>query len=651
MVETLRPDVYVQELPGNPSVPQIPSSTGAFVIVSEKGPLNEPQLVTNLLDYGKIYGTFFQGNQGPHALRLYFAEGGSRAYVVRVAGSGSAKATFNVPDTEAVPVNSLQIDALNEGAWGNFVSVKAEKYSGFVKTAVAAGATSTVVLKSVSGLEVGDYIEFLDGSVKVQRLVYAINVSTNTVTFESSYTVIASIALDSVVSSASMHRAKSKLSANVSAGSLTQVDVVDARNYRIGQLVTFMDGSLSHEVVLTGLNGNTLLFAASTFPALSAATSVVISQEFKLKVYDKGALQEAHDFLSLSSTDVSDFVETILKGTSNASSYIEVTDLGAGDLIANYPAPASYNLAGGLDGATATDADYIGDPVLGTGMWAFDKVDNINFFAIPGITTVAVQSAMVAFAETGSQNHASTTVAILDMPLAADTVLEALEYKNVTLNKDSSYAALYYPWLKIKDPENPKLDLLVAPSGSVAGLWSRIAVSRGIHKAPANELLNNAFGLTHDTQKGEHDLLNIANINVIASIPGRGIRVMGARTLQSVEDGKHYINVRRILNFVKVSLKDGLQFAIFEPNSEALRSNVANLASGFLKGLWLQGWLSPRSEQSKAFFVKADSENNTAADIAAGRLNLAVGLNPVRPAEFVVLTISLFDGVLTFNES
>jgi len=261
-VETLRPDVYFQEQPVVPSFPNTPINNFGLLIAAEKGPLNEPTLVTSFLDYQKKFGGFYKGYFGPHAARLFFAEGGARAYVVRVAGSGNAKATINALDTASASP-TLQIDAMNEGAWGNSISAVFQSFISTVKTLVSPGATNTIALNSVSGLKIGDRIQFFDGALKIYKFVYGINVATGVVTLDSSYTVITSIAVGTSVATASMHRMSTKLVSDIAPGARTQLQVVDATNARVGQVIHIMDGTSWHEVILTGVNGDVLQFASS----------------------------------------------------------------------------------------------------------------------------------------------------------------------------------------------------------------------------------------------------------------------------------------------------------------------------------------------------------------------------------------------------
>jgi phage tail sheath protein FI len=213
---------------------------------------------------------------------------------------------------------------------------------------------------------------------------------------------------------------------------------------------------------------------------------------------------------------------------------------------------------------------------------------------------------------------------------------------------DSTYAAVYYPWIRIYDPLI-RDTRLVPPGGHVAGIIARTDIERGVHKAPANEVVRGI--LTRDlnsskkpvefqVSKGQHDILNPQGINVIRDFraDGRSIRVWGARTTSSDPEWK-YVNVRRLFLFVEESIDEGTQWVVFEPNHEptwaAVRRNITN----FLISVWRSGALMGLT-QDEAFFVKCDRTTMTQDDIDNGRLICYIGIAPVKPAEFVIFRIS-----------
>jgi phage tail sheath protein FI len=184
--------------------------------------------------------------------------------------------------------------------------------------------------------------------------------------------------------------------------------------------------------------------------------------------------------------------------------------------------------------------------------------------------------------------------------------------------------------------------IFVPPGGSVAGVWARNDDTRGVHKAPANEVIRGAMALELNITKGEHDQLNPDAINCIRSFPGQGIRIWGARILTSDPEWR-YLNVRRLFNFVESSILGGTNWVVFEPNDPKLWDSVTRTVTMFLRRVWRDGALFGQT-QAEAFFVKCDAENNPPENRDAGILTVEIGIAPVKPAEFVVFRISQFNG-------
>ena len=206
---------------------------------------------------------------------------------------------------------------------------------------------------------------------------------------------------------------------------------------------------------------------------------------------------------------------------------------------------------------------------------------------------------------------------------------------------DSAFAALYYPWIKVDNPvatNGADSELLVPPSGHVAGLWARVDGERGVHKAPANEVLRGVLDVEMPITDKEQGLLNPDGINCIRTFGTRGIRVWGARTLSSNTDWT-YIPVRRLFNMIETTISDGTQFAVFEPNDWRLWSRLTRTITSFLTGLWRDGALFGETA-NQAFFVKCDAETNPQDQIDRGMVVMEVGIAPVKPAEFVIFRIS-----------
>lgn len=215
--------------------------------------------------------------------------------------------------------------------------------------------------------------------------------------------------------------------------------------------------------------------------------------------------------------------------------------------------------------------------------------------------------------------------------------------------KDSTYGAFYYPWVRVIASHTPDGTKLIPANGHITGIYARTDVERGVHKAPANEVVRGIVTrdlnggrkpLSHTLNKQEHDILNPRGVNVIRDfrIDGRDIRVWGARTMTS-DAMWRYINVRRLFIFIEQSIDRGTQWAVFEPNSEptwiAIRTSITN----FLRTIWRNGALMGTT-QEEAFFVRCDRTTMTQDDFDNGRLICLIGVAPVKPAEFVIFRIS-----------
>ena len=198
------------------------------------------------------------------------------------------------------------------------------------------------------------------------------------------------------------------------------------------------------------------------------------------------------------------------------------------------------------------------------------------------------------------------------------------------------YAALYYPWIAISDPQTGARKE-VPPGGHVLGVYARTDAERGVFKAPANEILRGVLELTADIDDGTQDVLNPRGINAIRKFPERGIRVWGARTLTSDALWK-YVSVRRLFIFLERSIYEGTQWVVFEPNDDRLWARVIDTIRLFLRTQWRLGALFGRTEE-EAFFITCDRTTMTQDDILNGRLICEIGIAPVRPAEFVIFRI------------
>jgi phage tail sheath protein FI len=227
-----------------------------------------------------------------------------------------------------------------------------------------------------------------------------------------------------------------------------------------------------------------------------------------------------------------------------------------------------------------------------------------------------------------------------EMAMDDDTPTEAENFRK-SLVSPNSYGALYFPWIRASDPSGKSSEpILLPPSGYLAGLYARIDGRRGVWKAPAGTeaTVSGAVGLAVDLTDIQQGNLNRINVNVIRRFPASGIVSWGARTITSDPEYK-YVPVRRMAIFLRVSIYNGIQWAVFEPNDEGLWASLRLNIGAFMMNLFRQGAFQG-STPSKAFFVKCDSETNIQAGIDSGIVNVLVGFAPLKPAEFVVVKIS-----------
>ena len=224
-------------------------------------------------------------------------------------------------------------------------------------------------------------------------------------------------------------------------------------------------------------------------------------------------------------------------------------------------------------------------------------------------------------------------MAVIDMPKDLFKTKDLLEYREMI---DSSYAAMYHPWIQVLDRASGKSDY-IPPSGAVLGVYSRNDMTRGVHKAPANETVF-CTGLKTNYTSAEQDILNPAGVNLIRALPGQGIRVWGARTASSNSQFK-YVNVRRLFIFVEESIKANTNWVVFEPNDVTLWQRVQMTISSFLDNMWRSGMLAGASS-SEAYFVEIGTSTMTKDDIANGRLICNIGIAPSKPAEFVIFRVT-----------
>jgi len=301
--------------------------------------------------------------------------------------------------------------------------------------------------------------------------------------------------------------------------------------------------------------------------------------------------------------------------------------------------PVRTALINGGDGATPQAADHIGAPardnsVTGTGLYALDKITDVNLIAIPGQGDAATVSRGTQYCKlqrplsdcffigdmgtiVGGVNSARTDAATSTVRRIEDAIsfVPSLPDRSA-----GDFGAIYYPWIWSADPigrgRNPKI--LLPPSGFMAGIYARIDNSRGVFKAPAGIEAGVAGTVSVATTVSdvEQDRLNPISVNVVRSVPGSGYVVWGTRTFGS-DASWRYIPVRRTAIFLRVSIYYGIQWAVFEPNDEPLWAELRLNIRSFMLTQFRAGAFQG-STPDEAFFVKCDSATTTQQDIDNG---------------------------------
>jgi Bacteriophage tail sheath protein len=263
----------------------------------------------------------------------------------------------------------------------------------------------------------------------------------------------------------------------------------------------------------------------------------------------------------------------------------------------------------------------------------FAAIDEIALVAVPGSTDDAVQDAVVSHCK-----NTGDRFAILDGEVTNTLTPDAIKGGA----KNSDYAALYFPRIQVFDPVTEDL-IYVHPSGHVAGIYARVDTERGVHKAPANEVVRGALGLEVRLSKADQDGLNPAGINCIRDLNGN-IYVWGARTLGGDANTEwKYVSTRRLFLFLRESIDEGTQWVVFEPNDQSLWAKITRNVTAFLTNVWRSGALLGATPQ-EAFYVRCDATTNPPEVRDLGQVVTEIGVAVVKPAEFVIFRISQWAG-------
>jgi uncharacterized protein len=619
MPEYLAPGVYVEEVSFRAkSIEGVPTSTTGFAGIGRFGPVQytdadvgaqprpgptttEPRLITSFTEYERVYGGIAplelasgeRTNYMAHAARAFFNNGGRRLYISRVF---APPAGLTVPDCRArLPVVTTAGSARWLARWpgedGNVL-------------------VNTTVLRSKNLA----FEYAAEPGAILQKHLWGVQVKT--------------ARAGAVVELTAPGGAAPKSDATLVAGSLLVVEV-DSNGKQ-----TFVDST-----------GATVAIAAGSQASIVELRVTVYGPEGRVDTYDQLA---AHP-------DQRRYIGKVLEKDDpedeNAMVWLEWAPGGdpfaAAALMVGLQA-AGKRLTGGRDGDVPAPDVFAGDEAdpddakkRATGLAALGELDDIAIVALPDGGAMGDVESIQACADRliAHAERCRYRIAVVDAPQNS-SLSQIREFRG---KFDSKYAALYHPWIEVLDPLYPAVPgvpprkLLLPPSGFVCGIYARNDIERGVHKAPANEVVRGLTKFEININKGRQDVLNPEGVNCLRFFEGRGNRVWGARTVSSDPEWK-YVNVRRLFIYVEHSIDKATQWAVFEPNNERLWANIRRMVEDFLFVLWRDGALVG-AKPEESFFVRCDRSTMTQNDLDNGRMICLVGISPSRPAEYVVFRV------------
>jgi len=537
---------------------------------------------------------------------------------------------------------TLRFDAKSHGAWGDNVSVRVRPMVGgtfaILPDPATGGAAATshltadvtnsgnLVVDSTTGFTTGDRVRVLGHE-------FTVTVGGPT-----------ALTIAPPVGAATTWPAGTSITRLRPAGNGTSMRLANASSLYDHAVLEFDNGTQKETVIVDdgGIVGNVVSFTPALANAYNDGDKArVIEMEVATRYRQADGrivAQEILQNLRLHDDTSTSFVETAIRLRSSLIDAVTIPPAAGGgysetDLTQFPTSPGAewVDLAGGDDAlGDLTIDDFVGvDGGSGnrTGIQALEDIEEISLVAAPGIWSSTVSSALIQHCE-----QLRYRFGVID-PRDGLSIQGIRDFRDAI---DTKYAALYYPWIEVRDP-SVRRNVVVAPSLHMIGLYARVDVNRGVHKAPANEVIGAITRIAQDVNQREQDMLNPKGINALRFFPGRGNRVWGARTLSSDSAWK-YINVRRIFIYVEASIDRGTQWVVFEPNDEPLWARVRATITNFLTTTWRSGMLQG-STPDEAFFVKVDRSTMTQDDIDNGRLICLIGIAPVKPAEFVIFRI------------
>ncbi|MGP3939053.1 phage tail sheath family protein [Streptomyces sp. 6N106] len=604
------PGVYIEELPSSVrTIASVTTSVTAFVGHTRRGPLNTPVRITSFADFERRFGGLTSQSAVGYAVHQFFGNGGTVAVVVRVTKAGTGKAACVTLDSteghSACPV--LEVHAKEPGHWG-------------------------------SGLRLA-----VDYDTPCPEETFNLHVLDARGTSRESFT---NLSMDPA------HGRHAETVINAGSALIRVKAVGEGRPDPSGTVSKPFAGELPDLAVeLTVKIGEverafTLYDPDCDGEAPCDVTELALLLERKLR-----ALPDAPGKHAFAGTEVTTFGRRlqVVAGSIDPDDVVRFLGECANDLgLEASVNPPVFPLSGGEDGAPPGPRDLIGGEADKTGLQALRDIEDVNLLSLPELAAYESVGDMVTVLSAADRLCRERRIFLLvDAPSAWGSVDAARAGIGAFEPVRSDHAALYFPQLRLTDPLTGRLRAF-PPSGALAGVIARTDGERGVWKAPAGTeaRLAGVYSLGVQLTDRENGLLNPLGINCLRTFPVVGPLVWGARTLRgadALDSEWKYVPVRRLALHIEESLRRGLQWVVFEPNTEQLWQQIRLNASGYLHTLFEKGAFKGGTPR-QAYFVKCDKDTTTDEDIARGIVNVVVGIAPVKPAEFVIVKIQQMAG-------
>jgi phage tail sheath protein FI len=641
----LHPGVYVEEIPsGVKPIEGVSTSITAFVGPARKGPNGEAVLIHSFDDYERTYGPIYSASdQMGLAVSAFYLNGGRDAYIARLVSNSASisKASISVTGEDTDGQYVLKFTATSVGDWGNEVYIRINKPN----------PTDLIFTLEVGHLENGEL--FADETYS--------GVDMNS---KSDNYVLTQVNGNSQLVELSLEPATVNA---YQQGTLTggaMADTVDL----FSNASTGIQDDMTMSLNLDDLGVKRITLGLASALGLSGdntddGEAVAGEVQNAVRALSKGSdtyasftcAYDANRQFVLTSGETSSFSSVVVydgdESNKDLANFLKLDTAGSPSSVHGsakvipvaLPGVTGQGeaLTGGEEGPpTSSDyKDFFGNKLK--------KIRDVSIIVLPN-QYMPMQGGNLAISEALAHAEETRSRMVIVDPPPSPALVQASQVESMSL-PISTYAVLYYPYVKVVNPfynadtnPNAPKTLTIAPSAFAAGMWAKIDGKRGVWKAPAGveTALLGVSGLEYDVGDGEQDQLNPLGINCLRKMPSFGPVMWGTRTLATKADPEwRYVPIRRTAIMIEQSIYNGIQWAVFEPNNfnlwASLRVNIGSFMDGLFRAGAFQG-----QKASDAYFVRCGlGDTMTQGDIDRGQVIVIVGFAPLKPAEFVIVRI------------